>query len=722
MTARCGRGDPGRPLPLPADRARAREARPRVRAESGWGFRGSLAVVLAGVLVLLVWRRGRGVAHCRAGGGSRPPAASRRARFPALRPSPGPCSLAVLLASPRSSWPGGSPTPRCSSCPPSSSYMRRPRPGCSSRSDRRATSRTTSWWRTACCATATCRLERDYAEGRYRAFHDAPLEPHYRVRGKDGEIYSLHAVGLSLLVLPAYALGGYAGASFFMALLAALLAREIRELVRAACGTGPLAEPRRWIAALSPPLLHYAGLVFTEVPAALRRRPAPLAARGTGPVAVGAGPRAPALAERALRARSRRPGPVTASGDRAVWSERVARPAAGRLGARERWAYHYALYGFFDPRRVYGRRPEFSLATAPKACPASCSTRSSGCSSTRPVLRSPCPASCGSSRRDRARASRPRRSSAVVVRHRVRLAHVARRLQPARALPRAGRARARAPGRGAALAPRAAGGSRAARRAGGSGRARGALRAPAGPSRPRRHGAASSAAFGGRGVDAAPARVSCWPSRIATGLAARVGGRSRCGGALAPRRSHGARLAVAVTGAPGRGRRRVVPVPRAHRRPRRGPARGDGRAGRTRWRCARDTIAVWGPARPRLGPALRAAPPSGGRRARSAAAAAARGLRARPSWRSGWARACRARGLARLASGTWRPARSRTRPGASSRTSTCDRRTGRSPCGCRAAAPSCSRSCGFGFNLPPSGRSNRRMETPRRSLTLAEGR
>ncbi len=36
-------------------------------------------------------------------------------------------------------------------------------------------------------------LERDYAEGRYALFHDAPLLPHYRVRGQHGEIYSLHA-------------------------------------------------------------------------------------------------------------------------------------------------------------------------------------------------------------------------------------------------------------------------------------------------------------------------------------------------------------------------------------------------------------------------------------------------------------------------------------------------------------------------------------------------
>src|SRR5512134_2607654 len=74
-------------------------------------------------------------------------------------------------------------------------------------------------------------LTRDYVEGRYRAFHSEPLEPHFRVRGRGGEIYSVHAIGLSLLVLPAYALFGHAGASLFMAFLAALLAREIRELL-----------------------------------------------------------------------------------------------------------------------------------------------------------------------------------------------------------------------------------------------------------------------------------------------------------------------------------------------------------------------------------------------------------------------------------------------------------------------------------------------------------
>src|SRR4029079_6260941 len=56
-------------------------------------------------------------------------------------------------------------------------------------------------------------VERDYAEGRYEAFFHGPLAPHYRVRGIGGVIYSLHAVGLSLLLLPAYAVGGYPLAS-----------------------------------------------------------------------------------------------------------------------------------------------------------------------------------------------------------------------------------------------------------------------------------------------------------------------------------------------------------------------------------------------------------------------------------------------------------------------------------------------------------------------------
>jgi hypothetical protein len=216
-------------------------------------------------------------------------------------------------------------------------------------------------------------LERDYADGRYTLFHDAPLEPHYRVRGKDGAIYSLHAVGLSILILPAWALGGYAGVTVFMAFLAALVALEVREWVRALTGRDGLAEAAGYVAALSPPLVHYAGLVFTEVPAALLlsfglRRGRDAALGGGGAVAVG-------LAAAALPWLNVRYAPLAAVVlAHALWRNPRARLALAALApavvsGAGLLVYHQALYGFWDPRRVYGRRPEFALSTLGEGLP-----------------------------------------------------------------------------------------------------------------------------------------------------------------------------------------------------------------------------------------------------------------------------------------------------------------------------------------------------------------
>ena len=216
-------------------------------------------------------------------------------------------------------------------------------------------------------------LERDFAEGRYRAFHDAPLEPHYRVRGRGGVIYSLHAVGLSVLIFPAWALGGYAAVTVFLALVAALVAREVREWVKALTGRDGLAEAAGWMAALSPPLVHYAGLVFTEVPAALalsyglrRGRDAGLGAAGA--VSVG-------LAAAALPWLNVRYAPLALLVvAHALWRHPRVRVAAAVLGPAVAsglglLAYHQALYGFWNPGRVYGRRPEFALAALREGLP-----------------------------------------------------------------------------------------------------------------------------------------------------------------------------------------------------------------------------------------------------------------------------------------------------------------------------------------------------------------
>jgi hypothetical protein len=225
-------------------------------------------------------------------------------------------------------------------------------------------------------------LDEDFRLERYRAFYSRPLEPHFRIRGPEGQIYSLHAVGLSVLILPAYALFGYPGASFFMALVAALLIREIRRLVAALSGDDGLADASAWVVGLSPPIIHFAGLIFTEVPAAL------LLCVGLRTAALGANTRSALIAAvcagalpwlnvryailsaaivLALAWRIWESGRASSPIDRARGA--VAPAIVLVASALALCLYHFALWGFFDPRRIYGRRREFSLDILPEGLP-----------------------------------------------------------------------------------------------------------------------------------------------------------------------------------------------------------------------------------------------------------------------------------------------------------------------------------------------------------------
>lgn len=66
------------------------------------------------------------------------------------------------------------------------------------------------------------RIENNHRRGDYRAYHPANLLPHYLRRGRDGQIYSVHAPGLPVLLLPAFGAAGYAGAVVFLVAVAAL--------------------------------------------------------------------------------------------------------------------------------------------------------------------------------------------------------------------------------------------------------------------------------------------------------------------------------------------------------------------------------------------------------------------------------------------------------------------------------------------------------------------
>jgi hypothetical protein len=60
------------------------------------------------------------------------------------------------------------------------------------------------------------KIENNHRRGDYKAYYAGTLAPHYIQRGRDGEIYSIHAPGLAAVLAPAFAAGGYRGAMLFL--------------------------------------------------------------------------------------------------------------------------------------------------------------------------------------------------------------------------------------------------------------------------------------------------------------------------------------------------------------------------------------------------------------------------------------------------------------------------------------------------------------------------
>ena len=65
------------------------------------------------------------------------------------------------------------------------------------------------------------KIENNHRRGDYRSFYPGELPPHYLRRGRNGDIYSIHAPGLSAIVLPAFAVAGYPGVVIFLVVVAA---------------------------------------------------------------------------------------------------------------------------------------------------------------------------------------------------------------------------------------------------------------------------------------------------------------------------------------------------------------------------------------------------------------------------------------------------------------------------------------------------------------------
>jgi hypothetical protein len=112
------------------------------------------------------------------------------------------------------------------------------------------------------------RIENNHVRGDYRAYYGGALAPHYMRRGIDGEIYSIHAPGLPLLLAPAYSMAGYTGVILLLSAISALAAMAIFDLAFAIAG--PAAAAITWVAVcLTVPFVPHGWLIFPEVPATL---------------------------------------------------------------------------------------------------------------------------------------------------------------------------------------------------------------------------------------------------------------------------------------------------------------------------------------------------------------------------------------------------------------------------------------------------------------------
>ncbi len=112
-------------------------------------------------------------------------------------------------------------------------------------------------------------LRNNYTERHYANFYsEYYLNPHIRVRA-DGQQVLTHNLGLSFIIAPAYAVGGFTAVLYFLAAVGALLAAQVYLLGRELTGSWA-AGAVGWAAVMfTPPVAWYVFLVYPEAVAAL---------------------------------------------------------------------------------------------------------------------------------------------------------------------------------------------------------------------------------------------------------------------------------------------------------------------------------------------------------------------------------------------------------------------------------------------------------------------
>ena len=113
------------------------------------------------------------------------------------------------------------------------------------------------------------RIENNHERGDYREYFKRDLEPDYLTRGVDQEIYSIHPVGLPVLLAPVYAAGGYRAVVWLLIALAAVAAAVAWRWTVATLNA-PGAATFAWAAVvLSAPYLFNSFAIYPEIAAGL---------------------------------------------------------------------------------------------------------------------------------------------------------------------------------------------------------------------------------------------------------------------------------------------------------------------------------------------------------------------------------------------------------------------------------------------------------------------
>lgn len=112
-------------------------------------------------------------------------------------------------------------------------------------------------------------LRDEHDDRAYRSFYAGRLVPHRSPASPRGRLYSVHAPGLPLLMLPGYVVAGFAGAQLAIAAVAALAVALVFGLVREVSRDEWTARTTAAALALAPPFSFYAVSLYPEAFGAL---------------------------------------------------------------------------------------------------------------------------------------------------------------------------------------------------------------------------------------------------------------------------------------------------------------------------------------------------------------------------------------------------------------------------------------------------------------------